>query len=197
MSRPLMQYGVKNLEEMFAKGNADLKVLKRLENELQHRQVPRAVALLTEVQAAMYGETSAVGPIVSPPSAAQTATPASKQPGLFEHPSAPSAVVAQTPILVRLQPLSVAHVPPKPLAPATMTISVDDAYKLLKVTPGSTWESIEQTRRLLVQQAHPSDVAALSAEKRAEARAKAARVNAAYLRLSTLRCRSQYGSQGV
>lgn len=136
MPRPLIQHGVGQLEEMFVKGNADLKVLKRLENELQHRQVPRTVALLTEVQAAMYGETSVVGPIVSPPSAAQTATPASKQPGLFEHPSAPSTVVAQTPVLVRPQPLSVAHVPPKPPAPATMTISIDDAYKLLKVTPG-------------------------------------------------------------
>ena len=194
MPRPLMQHGVGHLEEMFAKGNADPTVLKRLENELQHRQVPRAVALLTEVQAAMNRESTAAVPVVSPPSAAPIATPASRQPELFEPPSAPSPVVAQPPILVQPQPPSVAPVPPKPPAPATMAISLDDAYKLLKVTPGSTWESIEQTRRLLVQQAHPSDVAALSAEKRAEARTKAARVNAAYLRLSTLRCCSQYGS---
>jgi len=55
MARPLMQHGVGQLEEMFAKGKADAKVLKQLENELQYRQVPRAVALLAEVQAAMYG----------------------------------------------------------------------------------------------------------------------------------------------
>ena len=55
MPRPLMQHGVGQLEEMFAKGKADAKVLKQLEHELQYRQVPRAVALLAEVQAAMNG----------------------------------------------------------------------------------------------------------------------------------------------
>ena len=51
MPRPLMQHGVGQLEEMFAKGKSDPKVLKNLELELQYRQVPRAVALLAEVQA--------------------------------------------------------------------------------------------------------------------------------------------------
>lgn len=55
MSRPLMQHGVGQLEEMFAKARADPKLLKQLEHELQYRQVPRATVLLAEVQAAMYG----------------------------------------------------------------------------------------------------------------------------------------------
>jgi hypothetical protein len=53
MSRPLMQHGVGQLEEMFAKARADPKLLKQLEHELQYRQVPRATVLLAE--AAMYG----------------------------------------------------------------------------------------------------------------------------------------------
>ena len=65
---------------------------------------------------------------------------------------------------------------------------VEDAYKLLKATAGSTWESIEQTRRQLVQQAHPSRVKSLSPERRASALAEARRVNAAYEALSQLRC---------
>ena len=50
---------------------------------------------------------------------------------------------------------------------------VDDAYKLLKATPSSTWESIEQTRRELVQQASPARVSAMNAEKRAQLQAEA------------------------
>lgn len=51
MSRPLIQLGVADLEAMFQTGKLDQKVLGQLEVELKHRQVPRAVALLKEVQA--------------------------------------------------------------------------------------------------------------------------------------------------
>ena len=95
MSRPLMQYGVGHLEEMFTKGKADPKVLKQLENELQHRQVPRAVALLTEVRATMHSNTSVANPIVNPPLVAVTVTTVSEQHALFENPSASLNVVVQ------------------------------------------------------------------------------------------------------
>jgi curved DNA-binding protein CbpA len=65
---------------------------------------------------------------------------------------------------------------------------VEDAYKLLKATPGSTWESIEQTRRLLVEQSHPERLKAMAAEKRSSALAEATRANTAYATLSRLRC---------
>lgn len=55
MARPLKQHGVGQLEEMFARGKADVTVLRKLDNELQYRQVPRAVALLAEVHAAIHG----------------------------------------------------------------------------------------------------------------------------------------------
>ena len=65
---------------------------------------------------------------------------------------------------------------------------LDDAYKVLKATPGATWDSIEQTRRTLVQQSHPSRWKALNVEKRAQVLAEANRVNAAYAALSQARC---------
>ena len=73
-----------------------------------------------------------------------------------------------------------------PASPPAMPL--DEAYKVLKATPGATWESIEQTRRTLVHQSHPSRWKTLSAEKRAQALAEARRVNVAYTALSQTRC---------
>jgi len=58
---------------------------------------------------------------------------------------------------------------------------------VLKATPGSPWVSIEQTRRLLVQQAHPERVAAMSPDKRARVQAEARLANAAYALLRQVR----------
>lgn len=182
-----MQYGIGHLEEMFTKSKANLKVLKQLENELQHRQVPRAVALLMEVRAAMHSSTSVANPIVNPPSLAVAVTTDSEQHGLFENPPASSNVVAQKTAMVQMLPPSVGLTSAKQSTQEIVAISVDDAYKLLKVMPGSTWESIEQTRRSLVMQSHPANVATLSSDQLVQARTEAARVNAAYLMLSALR----------
>jgi curved DNA-binding protein CbpA len=65
---------------------------------------------------------------------------------------------------------------------------LEEAYKVLKATPGATWNSIEQTRRTLVNQLHPSRWKPLSTEKRAQALAEAKRINAAYAALSQTRC---------
>ncbi len=65
---------------------------------------------------------------------------------------------------------------------------LEEAYKILKATPGATWNSIEQTRRTLVNQLRPSQWKPLSAEKRAQALAEAKRINAAYAALSQTRC---------
>ena len=96
MARPLMQHGVGQLEEMFANGKADPKVLKQLENELQYRQVPRAVALLAEVQAAMYGGTPAAPQVATGPAPSPARPPApapvSQQADLWVRPAAPPVV---------------------------------------------------------------------------------------------------------
>jgi hypothetical protein len=169
-----MQLGVGDLEALFAKSKTDVKVLKQLEHELQFRHVPRAVALLAEVQAAMYGATHAAPSKPAP-------DPVHQQIGLWEQPATPVTSPVAAPI---------AAPPPLPKAPkaAQPTMPVEDAYRLLKATAGSTWESIEQTRRQLVQQSHPARLKSMSIERRAQALAEARKVNAAYVTLSQMRC---------
>lgn len=177
MPRPLMQHGIGQLESLFAKSKVDQSVLKQLEQELQYRQVPRAVALLAEVQAAMYGETPATPPIpVPPPPSVRPATPSTQQPGLWEPPAVP---VAHRPVVATTRPPGPPGVS-KPPPPTTPPMPVEEAYRVLKATAGSTWESIEQTRRQLVQQSCPARLKPMSAEKRVLAQAEARRVNEAY-----------------
>lgn len=176
MARPLMQHGVGQLEEMFAKAKADPKVLKQLENELQYRQVPRAVALLAEVQAAMYSAPLATSPVVPAPL-----------------PKSPAAPIDVPPVVVPVRPPAVPTIPvtavtPPKQQPTTPNIPLELAYKLLRATPASTWESVEQTRRQLVQQSHPARMMLLSQEQCIHALAEAKRVNGAYLALSHSRC---------
>lgn len=186
MSRPLMQYGVGQLEEIFSNSKADPKRLKQLEDELKYRQVPRAVALLTEVQAVMHNAASSVASVA--PSVARPAASSSKQPELFEPAGAFPKRMAQPQMVEEPRPPAQAPSTPEPPTPRVVTIPIDDAYKLLKATPGSAWELVEQTRRLLVQQAHPSHVSMLSSKRRAQVEAEAMQVNAAYVTLSNVRC---------
>ena len=188
MARPLMQHGVGQLEELFAKSKADAKVLKQLEHELQYRQVPRAVALLAEVQAVMYGLSPAPAPVAKPP--APSPAPA-LQPYLWDNlppaarPAAPALPLVAAPVAPRP---AVAAAPAKSATPPAPTMPLEDACKLLKATPGSAWESIEQTRRLLVQASHPEKLRGLAEGRRNQALAEAKRINEAYAALSQARC---------
>ena len=190
MPRPLMQYGIGQLEALFGKGKADAKLLKQLEHELQHRHVPRAVALLVDVQAAMNGGVVAPqAPTVPAPPAARATAPISQQPDLWGRPASPPVV--STPATVRtaapaVRPQEPSLVASSPASPPAMPL--EEAYKVLKATPGGPWESIEQTRRMLVLQSHPSRWKTLSTEKRTQVLAEAKRVNVAYAALSQTRC---------
>lgn len=191
MSRPLMQYGVGQLEEMFANGRTDPKVLKRLENELQFRQVPRAVSLLAEVQAAKHGATPAAQPS-PPPAPRQTQPAAPQQPNLWEAAAPPTASVSSPMVWPPRQahPLGAKEPADKSASaqPPTQAMPLEDAYKLLKATASSTWESIEQTRRQLVQHSYPGRLMAMNPERRTQALVEARQVNAAYAVISQARC---------
>lgn len=189
MPRPLIQKGVGQLEEMFAKGKADASLLKQLEHELQHRHVPRAIALLAEVQAAMHGEAVPHTPVDAAPPLAKTTAPISQNSDLWGRDTTPplppstGSVRTVAPVVKPLEAQPVAKSPtPLPMTP------LEDAYKILKTSPGAPWESVEQTRRTLVHQSHPSRWKALSAEKRAQALKEAKFVNTAYAALSKYRC---------
>ena len=192
MSRLLMQKEVELLEDVFAPDKAYPNEYEPPGCERLHRQVPKAVVLLTEVQTTVCQGISVISPITSASSRALTIARTYEPDVLFEHPLASARVPLQTPMVIHPQPASMALVLLNPFAQDLLpiTISVDDACRLLNVTPGSTWESIEQARRSLVMSAHPSHIATMSPNKRAQALAEAARVNAAYLTLFTLRCGS-------
>ena len=185
MTRPLMQFGVGNLEALFAKSKTDANALRKLEHELQYRQVPRAVALLAEVQAAISGITpGALAPV--PPESSRP--PAPQQTGLMQRTATPATGSVTLPIVTPQQgkpikppaPLDV----PKTLPPTQSVMPVDDAYKLLKATTSSTWESIEQNRRQMVMNSSPLITRSMSEERRSQLLAQAKLVNAAYAVLS-------------
>ena len=185
-----MPHGVDQLEEMFAKSKGDATLLKQLENELQYRKVPRAIVLLAEVQAAMYGETAAQQSVGMPaPTPAPTPAHLPQQPGLSERPSIPPVVAppATTPGHTVTPAVQPPKSPPAKSSNSTPTMPLDEAYKILKASPGATWDSIEQTRRTLVSQSHPSRWEALSSETRFQLLAEAKRINEAYVVLSQVR----------
>jgi hypothetical protein len=66
-------------------------------------------------------------------------------------------------------------------------MSVEDACKLLGVTAGAAWESVEKARRQLVQLSYPERTASLAMVKRDQTMDAARRANAAYAVLSRLR----------
>jgi hypothetical protein len=190
MARPLIQHRIGDLEELFAKSKADLKVLKQLQHELQYRQVPRAVALLADVQAAMEAPNFALTA-----GAAAGPAPPPRQSGLWERPTVQVARPATAPIAPAPAAPRVKSADDSPVTraspPTVPTMPLEEAYKLLKSTPGMAWESIEQSRRRLVQQSHPSRLTSLSPEKRSQAVAEARLVNAAYASLAYARSEGQ------
>ena len=167
-------------------------MIKQLEDELRCRQVPRAVALLAEVRAAMYGATRTL-PLVVPAQPPQPSTPVAAHVDMWHQP--PEVPAGSPPAVVPSRPVAVTAThdaktaPPRRPPPATQAIPAEHACKMLKATPASAWGSIEQTRRQLVQLSQPARMRHLDPEQRAQSLAEAKRVNDAYLMLSQLRCR--------
>lgn len=191
MPRTLMQFGIAKLEEIFASSKDDAVLLTALDEELQYRHVPRAVALHAKVQRALSKAKAQATPnsdAVSP--VPEVAVPQDRQPDLWGEqadsvpPVAPARAVARpTPHPVAPQAAVQPSVPESLVALESATpldMSVNNAYRILKATSASTWEEIEETRRQLVQEAHPQRVARLSPERRAQARVEANRINTAY-----------------
>lgn len=172
MSRPLMQLGIMELEALFAKSRRDMQVLRNLEAELEHRQVPRARSLLASVRTAMKATDATVpSAALGPPAAADRPSAMQTQPelGLFNPVrSAPPVIKSPVPIGSKQASQSREEGPLIPLS---------EAYRLLKANPGSTWESIELARQQLVQRASPA-VAPTEQQRRLQEEAN--RINAAY-----------------
>lgn len=182
MARPLMQKGIAELEAMFGAAQGDARVLKQLEAELRHRQVPRALTLLEKVQRALPAATPPATRSVEPPRQPAAAKVA-PQPELW--PPVVQPPLATVPREPKAPPAGQGEAQP-PAAPSP-SFSVEAAYQLLKVPPTASWEAIELARRKLVDLAHPSRVAALAADKRAATQETARQANAAYTALHLAR----------
>jgi hypothetical protein len=200
MKRTLMQLGVGALEEMFEASKTDVKVLRQLESELTHRQVPRAVALLEQVQLAMKRLATSLIPRAQDELPLEP--PAVLEPVSVQPPSSPErispVVVVTTPVPQPGTPSASQQARPPAADPAiapqarvertpTPPVSLDDACKLLNVTLATPWKEVELVRRKLVLLSHPRHVVGMPKERLEAVRMEARRVNAAYAALSAAR----------
>lgn len=179
--RPLMQTGIELLERLFRGSKDNATELAKLEAELSHRSTQRAVSLLRLVrlaqrQLAQSGQGDSKVRTTSEPDLFDTAAP--------PPPKLPHEDIEDPAFSKRMKP-------PTPLAPVAPPIpeamTVDEAYRVLKVTASSTWEAIEQARRELVQRASPENIERVSHEKRAALLAETKKANAAYRVLAQVR----------
>jgi DnaJ-domain-containing protein 1 len=161
VTRPLMQNGIAELERMFDSSQGEPQMLEALESELKFRSVPRATTLLNKVRQAING-----APVV----------PAASQEALFEDMLSPPARQTQVSIAMTA---SDSATPEKREPEPPLQVSVEDACKILKVAPNASWDSIEQSRRAIVELARPDRLERLGEEKRHAVRLHALKANAA------------------
>lgn len=202
MTRPLAREGVDELEAFFEKSKSDLQALKNLTNELAYRSTPRATALLDKAQRVLkFAENNRKKVASTTAAPADTrdliGTPTPTQDGFeFEVPvfapaetprrqSKPAAPVGSQPVPAVLPLLAV------PLAkdpePAPVEMSVEQAYRILKVTSATSWEAVEFSRRQLVARAQPDRVAGLEPARRKALQDEARVANIAYKKLLNTR----------
>lgn len=168
-TRPLMQLGIGDLEGIFEKESKSFATLDLLKQELSHRQVPRAVALLERVQKAEAAmrDTSAHRPDAKgprstlklargKPEAAPAPAPVQETP----RPPVPKSVLQTEPVQQELLAgfgqsspgpgsresasgtSTEATTPKKSVTPepeAIPQLALEDAYRILKVVAGDSW----------------------------------------------------------
>lgn len=129
----------------------------------------------------------------APKSSAPQSVPSNPDPSIQSAPasSVPSPATINPKLTPTPAPLALKPVidPAKPTAQGDAKIestelaeslSVEEAYSVLRCAPGSSWEVIEQCRRDLVQLAHPANLANMSVEQRQAHEAHARKANLAY-----------------
>lgn len=169
MPRPLMQHGVGQLEELFTRERENGKVLLQLQEELTHRQVPRAVDLLTKVRRALKH----LEGLEPEKSESRPAPQQSEKRSADFKPENGSELFSST-----SKADGSPRAPPQP-APPSSSISASEAYGLLGISPGASWESVEIARRALVQKASPVMTQAMTPLERDRLLNEAKRVNEA------------------
>ena len=186
MRRPYISYKILQLEELFASKKDDTTVLRSLQAELRHRNVPRALGLLEQVEIVL-STLHLLGPdTAAVPKQLEQGT----QPDLWGRSQGTSAQEKLTLPPIRIQPddqgaghsLNEAASMSRPSKTGGgPEVCVEDAYRLLKVAATSKWETVELARRTIVQAAHPDAIAKLPSDRKEQLQRAAERANAAYL----------------
>lgn len=198
MARPYIQKTIVELQELFEANKDNFAELKKLSVELKHRKVPKAVALAKKVSDALNGTTDKE-PKKAPETAQQSAQ---TQPeysvidcqgcgqklriklGLesreYSCPSCKSKFHASfyggvlSVVFVKSEDIDTGF------ESEDVPLTLHAAYSLFEADATSPWESIEFTRRRLIQQYHPDKVAALGPKLQVVAEAEVKRINVAY-----------------
>ncbi|MGA2083928.1 MAG: hypothetical protein ABSG60_00230 [Terracidiphilus sp.] len=181
--RPFISKRIDEMEQMFKSSGTELLTLKALENELVHRSTPRAVSLLKTVRKNLslpqfigsatdtnLFDPQSITTKVANPAPPQRAEPV---PGLtLKPPQAPQPVSVIKPTIPppRLVSRGEPFPFPTPVEPrlevGDAIMSPEEASKVLQVTLGADWETIEKSRREIVQKSHPDKVRSLPPERR-------------------------------
>lgn len=196
MTRPLARAGIDELEALFETSKQDLPALKRLVGELAYRNVPRATALLDKAQRVLnffesHRKESVSGASTPRDTRDLVGTPTSIQNGfefdvpVFVPTELPKRPHGQVPIAAVAQPVPVVlpvlkTVPDVAPEPVPIAMTVEQAYRVLKVTSASPWDAIEFSRRDLVARAQPDRVTKLEPTKRKVLQDEAREANIAY-----------------
>jgi DNA-directed RNA polymerase subunit M/transcription elongation factor TFIIS len=199
-SRPYSQKGIFELEELYAGSQDNLAELKRLQAELRHRKVPRAVALAKKVSESLTAlkheaQNEQPQPPNEPPlGSTPTHTIISCQKcgqglriELNQEQRALRCPTCKASFTTAYKDgvLSVVFEGTKPDSGKTqneqpLIMTLGDAYQLFNSDNATEWEEIELTRRRLIQQYHPDKVAALGPKLRDLAEMEVKRINIAF-----------------
>jgi hypothetical protein len=202
--RPFISKRIDELEQMFKSSGTELLTLKALENELVHRSTPRAVSLLKAVRRNLslpqfIGSAADSNLFDKQPLSTKMAGPSPPQraepvPELTLKPLPPPQLVSVTNRTVpppRIVPLGEPNPFPAPVGPkpevGDAIMSPEAACKVLQVTLGADWETIEKSRREIVQISHPDKIRSLTPERRGALIEHARRANEAIQVLLGLR----------
>jgi len=180
MTRPLKNSGIDALESIFGRSNASKDELLDLKEELELRTTQRASTLLEKVS-------ERISSLPKKQTPASTALPRMepKQASLpLEIPGFSTAGATPQISVPVVVPTPKATVPSaKQNQPVLTEISVEQAYRILRVTTAASWDAIEASRRELVSHAQPDKTAGIPADKRSQLQAEAQQVNRAYRKL--------------
>ncbi len=190
-----MNRKIEQLEQLFKDAADDPKTLRRLADELACRSTARASSLLAAVQSSLSAPGEAPTD-ASTPRIREETPQLTLLPGI-PRPAEPRALSKALPPMPqkRERPAEAVRFTPEPPIPTrepgallvesvpNSALTVEAAYRSLKVSSSASWPTIESARREIVQKASPEALEGESSSSRATIVERAAKANEASVRL--------------